>query len=76
MAGSAVAGALSLGLGASMIVPHGGVFLLFVPGAVEKPLVWLLAILVGTLVSTAALLLAVRAPAVEGSAAPALPATA
>jgi len=76
MVGSAVAGALSLGLGASMIVPHGGIFLLFVPGAVEKPLAWLLAILIGTLVSTAALLVTVRSPAVETSSAPAMPATA
>jgi PTS system fructose-specific IIC component len=72
MVGSAVAGALSLGLGASMIVPHGGIFLLFVPGAVEKPLLWLFAILVGTLVSTAALLITVRPPVVETTPEPAL----
>jgi PTS system fructose-specific IIC component len=76
MAGSAVAGAMSLGLGASMVVPHGGVFLLFVPGAIEKPLVWLLAVLVGTLASTAALLVTVRPPAVEAPSERALPATA
>jgi PTS system fructose-specific IIC component len=53
--GSATAGALSLGLGAATEVPHGGIFDLFVPGAVDKPLVWLLAIAVGTAVTTTVL---------------------
>jgi PTS system fructose-specific IIC component len=73
MLGSAVAGGISLGLGASMIVPHGGIFLLFVPGAVDDALAWLLAILVGTLVSTAALLVTVRAPEAGDLGAPAAP---
>jgi PTS system fructose-specific IIC component len=55
MAGSAVAGAISMAAGASTIVPHGGIFDLFVPGAVKEPLWWLFALVVGTLVSTAVL---------------------
>jgi fructose PTS system EIIBC or EIIC component len=53
--GSSVAGALSLGLGAATEVPHGGIFDLFVPGAVDKSLAWLLAIAAGTAVTTAVL---------------------
>jgi len=53
--GSATAGAISLGVGASTVVPHGGIFDLFVPGAVEKPLAWLVAIVVGSLVTTGVL---------------------
>lgn len=53
--GSATAGALSLGLGAATEVPHGGIFDLFVPGAVDKPLAWLGAIAVGTVVTTVVL---------------------
>ena len=53
--GSATAGAISLGVGASTVVPHGGIFDLFVPGAVEKPVAWLTAIVVGSLVTTGVL---------------------
>jgi PTS system fructose-specific IIC component len=53
--GSATAGALSLGLGAATEVPHGGIFDLFVPGAVDEPLAWLGAIAVGTVVTTVVL---------------------
>jgi fructose PTS system EIIBC or EIIC component len=62
MVGSAVAGAVSLGLGASSMVPHGGMFLLFVPGAVSSLGAWVLAIVAGALVTTAALLVLVRVP--------------
>ena len=55
IAGSAVAGAISLGAGVSTVVPHGGIFVLFVPGATEKPLVWLLALIAGMLITTAGL---------------------
>ena len=55
IAGSAVAGAISLGAGVSTVVPHGGIFVLFVPNATEKPLVWLLALLAGTAITTAVL---------------------
>jgi fructose PTS system EIIBC or EIIC component len=58
--GSATAGALSLGLGAATEVPHGGIFDLFVPGAVDKPLAWLLAIVAGTAVTTGVLFFSKR----------------
>jgi PTS system fructose-specific IIC component len=71
--GSAAAGAISLGAGAGMSVPHGGIFDLFVPGAVEKVGAWALAIVAGTVVTTAILFFTKRGAAV---AAPANPATA
>ncbi len=55
IAGSAIAGAISLGAGVSTVVPHGGIFVLFVPNAMEKPLVWLLAMLAGMAVTTVGL---------------------
>ena len=55
MAGSAVAGALSLGLGAGSIVPHGGILDLFVPNAIGNAGAWALAIVAGTLTTTAVL---------------------
>lgn len=52
MAGGAVAGALSMAFGATLAVPHGGIFVLF---AVENIIGYVVAILAGTAV-TAALL--------------------
>ena len=63
MAGSAVAGAISLGLGAGSIVPHGGILDLFVPNAIENVAGWALAIAAGALTTTAALFVAKRASA-------------
>jgi PTS system fructose-specific IIC component len=61
--GSAVAGAVSLGAGAGIAVPHGGIFDLFVPGAVQKVGVWALAIAAGTVVTTAILFFTKRGAA-------------
>lgn len=55
IAGSAVAGALSAGLGAATVVPHGGIFDLFVPNAVTNVAAWLLALVIGTLITTGVL---------------------
>ncbi len=55
MIGSAVAGALSMVLGAELRVPHGGVFVLPIPNAVTNLGAYLLAIVAGTVVSTLAL---------------------
>jgi len=55
MAGSAVCGAISMATGASLIVPHGGVFVLFIPNAVQHLVPYIIAIVAGTLVTTAAL---------------------
>ena len=65
--GSATAGAISLGLDAATEVPHGGIFDLFVPGAVDNALAWLLAIVVGTAVTTGVLFLIKRPSAVAPS---------
>jgi PTS system fructose-specific IIC component len=58
--GSAVAGAISLGAGVSTVVPHGGLLIFFVPNAMEKPLMWLVALIVGTLLTTAGLFILKR----------------
>ncbi|BBC71985.1 PTS fructose transporter subunit IIBC [Altererythrobacter sp. B11] len=49
--GSALAGALSMALGAQLRVPHGGVFVLPIPGAVTHLGLYTLSILAGTLLS-------------------------
>jgi PTS system fructose-specific IIC component len=48
MVGGAVAGALSMALGATLAVPHGGIFVLF---AVENILQYVFAILVGSVIT-------------------------
>jgi fructose PTS system EIIBC or EIIC component len=55
IAGSAAAGAVSLGTGAAMAIPHGGIFDLFVPNAVQGLGGWAAAIVAGTLVTTGTL---------------------
>lgn len=77
MIGSAVAGALSMAAGCGLVVPHGGLFVLFIPNAVVNLLMYIVAILVGTIVTTAALFFLKRptaeepAPATAEQAAPA-----
>lgn len=56
VAGSAVTGALSMVFGAQLLVPHGGVFALLIPGAVTHLVPYFLAILAGTAVTTGVLL--------------------
>ena len=57
MLGSAVTGALSMVSGVQLLVPHGGVFALLIPGAVTHLVPYLFAIVAGTVVTTGALLL-------------------
>jgi PTS system fructose-specific IIC component len=52
MVGSAVAGALSMIFGCQLMVPHGGIFVLPIPNAVVNLGGYLVAIVVGTLVTT------------------------
>lgn len=52
MAGSAVAGALSMVFKCKLMVPHGGIFVLPIPNAVENLGGYILAIVAGTLVTT------------------------
>jgi PTS system fructose-specific IIC component len=51
MAGSGVAGALSLILGCTLKAPHGGIFVTFIPGAVGNWLGYILAIAAGAVVT-------------------------
>ena len=55
MIGSAITGAISMWFGCQLKVPHGGVFVLPIPNAVVNLGPYMIAILVGTLVTTAAL---------------------
>ncbi len=54
--GSAITGALSMYFGAELHAPHGGIFVLAIPNAVSHLGLYAVAILVGTLITTAALL--------------------
>ena len=49
--GGAVTGAISMAVGAKLMAPHGGLFVLFIPGAITPVLGYLLAIVAGTLVA-------------------------
>ena len=51
MLGGAVAGALSMLFGAQLMAPHGGIFVLAIPGAIQPVLLYLLAIVAGTAVT-------------------------
>jgi len=57
MVGSAITGALSMVFGAALRVPHGGVFVLPIPNAVSNLGLYIVAIVVGTLVTTGMLYL-------------------
>ncbi|CAD7382607.1 PTS fructose transporter subunit IIC [Xanthomonas arboricola] len=53
--GSAVAGAISMTAGAELKAPHGGIFVLLIPNAVTHLLNYVLALVVGVLVTAVAL---------------------
>ena len=55
VAGSAIAGAISMAVGAELKVPHGGIFVLPIPGAVTHLLGYVAALVAGTAVSAVAL---------------------
>jgi PTS system fructose-specific IIC component len=61
MVGSAITAALSMAFGCGLLVPHGGVFVLFIPNAVVNLGGYLVAIVVGTLVTTG-MLFALKKP--------------
>ncbi|WP_135229553.1 PTS fructose-like transporter subunit IIB [Deinococcus fonticola] len=52
MVGSAVAGAMSMAFRCQLHAPHGGIFVLAIPGAVDHLPMYTVSILAGTLVST------------------------
>jgi fructose PTS system EIIBC or EIIC component len=60
VAGSVVAGAISLAAGAQLLVPHGGVFVLPIPHAVQNLGMYVVAIVAGTVVTAIALYVAKR----------------
>ncbi len=49
--GGAVTGAISMWIGAKLMAPHGGLFVLLIPGAITPVLGYLMAIVVGTAVA-------------------------
>lgn len=51
MIGSGLTGALSMVFDATLRAPHGGIFVLAVPNAIGQPMMYLLAIVVGTVVT-------------------------
>jgi PTS system fructose-specific IIC component len=54
MIGSAVAGGLSMLFGCQLLVPHGGIFAILIPGAAVNLPLYLVAIVIGALATTAA----------------------
>ena len=60
MAGSAVAGALSMWFSCGLRAPHGGVFVLAIPNAVSPLGPYVLSIVVGSIVTTVALIILKR----------------
>ena len=51
MIGSATAGALSMVFGCTLAAPHGGIFAIFIPGVVGNVFPYIIAILIGSLVT-------------------------
>ncbi|EIR06090.1 PTS system, Fru family, IIB component domain protein [Yersinia pestis PY-34] len=51
IAGGALTGALSMAFGAQLMAPHGGLFVLLIPGAIHPVLLYLVAIAAGTLLA-------------------------
>ncbi|HBI11578.1 MAG TPA: PTS fructose transporter subunit IIBC [Franconibacter pulveris] len=49
--GGAITGAISMAVGAKLMAPHGGLFVLLIPGAITPVLGYLIAIVAGTLVA-------------------------
>jgi len=49
--GGAITGALSMAVGAKLMAPHGGLFVLLIPGAITPVLGYLLSIIAGTVVA-------------------------
>lgn len=69
MVGSAVAGAISIVSGCKLAVPHGDIFVLPIPNAVVNLPMYIVALLVGTLVTTGMLFVLKKPVVVEAPAA-------
>lgn len=66
MLGGAITGALSMYFHVTLMAPHGGLFVMLIPGAVQPIIAYLLAIMCGTLIS-AILYAYLKRPEVETS---------
>ncbi|MBI6616762.1 PTS fructose-like transporter subunit IIB [Pseudomonas corrugata] len=65
IAGGALTGALSMYFGCKLMAPHGGLFVMLIPNAINHALLYLLAIVAGSLVTGVAYALLKRPEAVE-----------
>jgi PTS system fructose-specific IIC component len=66
VAGSMVTGAISMASGVQLMVPHGGVFVLLIPHAVQPLGMYVIALAAGTVVTAVALRVALRPVAGAG----------
>ena len=64
IAGGALTGALSMYFGCKLMAPHGGLFVLLIPNAINHALLYLLAIVAGSLV-TGVVYALIKRPEVE-----------
>ena len=65
MIGSGLTGALSMFFGIQLHVPHGGIWVMFIPGVVNGLLLYILIIIIGTVVTAGMLFVFKRRIAVE-----------
>lgn len=70
IAGGALTGALSMYFGCKLMAPHGGLFVLLIPNAINHALLYLLAIVVGSLVTAVVYAVIKKSEQVELAVAP------
>lgn len=71
IAGGALTGALSMYFGCKLMAPHGGLFVLLIPNAINHALLYLLAIVAGSVLTAVVYALIKRSEQVELAVAPA-----
>jgi len=71
IAGGALTGALSMYFGCKLMAPHGGLFVLLIPNAINHALLYLLAIVAGSLVTAVVYAVIKKSERVELTVAPA-----
>ena len=71
IAGGAITGGLSMFFGCKLMAPHGGLFVMLIPNAINHALLYLLAIVIGSVVTGVLYALLKRPEAVELEAVPA-----
>ncbi|MNQ92521.1 PTS system fructose-specific EIIBC component [compost metagenome] len=65
IAGGALTGALSMYFGCKLMAPHGGLFVMLIPNAINHALLYLLAIVAGSLLTAVTYALLKRSEGVE-----------